>query len=338
MSFRTIKQSFFYSFARVGIINLLQNIGHEPWSLYILTYHRVGEPGDEVEGLDLFSATPEMFEKQMQLIAREYYPVNVADVLDAVEKQSPLPRDSVLVTIDDGYRDFQEYIFPIARKYDIYPVLFVPTMFVGQGEFWWDRLVRALHYSKYDLINSPVGSLGLRTSQERRSAFTKLGNFVRQNEFETARDQIEQLCVEIAPNLSDQRDVTLNWDELRSLDRQGATIASHTHSHPIISHVSLDQARFELITSQEIIRREIGHALPIFAFPDGRPFAINDDVVDLLRSEGFKLAFTRTEGRANLRRDDPLLLPRLGVARVFSLPQFHFHLTPPYQSWINNTK
>ncbi len=334
MVYRALKQHTFARAEQWGFIQRLQRLGDRPGSLYILTYHRVGYPDDlPHQGLDLFGATPEQFDQQMALIARFYNPVSAEDVLAVTQQRKTLPRDAVLITVDDGYRDFKEYIFPIAKQYGIRPILFVPTKFVGGVAFWWDRLAVALQLSQRPEIQTPIGVLPLKTAVQRAAALSALSHYVRTTTFDEACWQIEQLCDDIAPRVPALEHSTLDWDELRALDRAGVTIASHTHSHPIISHVPLEQARAELRHSQEIIHREIGHALPIFAFPDGRPIAVSEDVVQILREEGFELAFTRTERRANIYHDDLLQLPRLGVVRVFSLPQFHFHLTPLYQTW-----
>ncbi|MFH1634623.1 MAG: polysaccharide deacetylase family protein [Chloroflexota bacterium] len=304
-------------------------------SLYVLAYHRVIEPDSQMPGLDMVSATPAQFDAQMQLLAREYHPVTAEDVLNAFDRGTPLPRYAVLVTVDDGYRDFQDTIFPIASRYGIRPVLFVPTQFMGQGYFWWDRLPLALSSARVNEIDTPVGRFSLRTATGQTQALARLSDYVRVQPFEQARQWVEDLCNEIAPDLPDSGHATLDWGELRALARAGVDIASHTHSHPILSHVSLEQARREIRLSQDLIAREIGRVLPIFAFPDGRHHAMNQALLPVLQSEGFRLAFTRIEGRARLDRDEPLQLPRLGVSLPMSLAQFHLHLTPLYDIWKN---
>ncbi len=328
------KQQAFNCIERLGVVRALQKPGgHSSQSLYVLAYHRVIEPDDPIPGMDLVNATPAQFEAQMQLLAREYHPVTAEDVLNAFDRGTPLPRDAVLVTVDDGYRDFQDTIFPIASRYGIHPVLFVPTQFVGQGSFWWDRLPRALTRARVLEIHTPVGRFSLHTATGQTQALARLSDYVRTQPYEQARQWVEDLCSEIAPDLPDSGRATLDWGELRALARAGVDIASHTHSHPILSHVSLEQARREIRLSQDLIAREIGRVLPIFAFPDGRPYAMSQALLPVLRSEGFRLAFTRVEGRARLDRDEPLQLPRLRVSRRMSLAQFHLHLTPFYAMW-----
>jgi len=324
----------------IGLLNLLQRVGRGgDHPLYVLAYHRVSEYGAApLLDPDLISATPGQFAAQMQFIARAYHPVSAEDVLDAVERGTPLPRDAVLVTVDDGYRDFQQVIHPIARRYGIRPVLFVPTAFVGQGAFWWDQLYRALQFTKSAQIDSPLGCLPLRTTDERNHAMDLLRAYVKESPFDQARDAVESLCASAGAHVAAPGQATLDWDELRALARDGVTIAAHTHTHPILSHIPLEQARREIRESQQRIAREIGQALPIFAFPDGSPGAFNADLTQVLREEGFKLAVTMVEGRALLKRDDPLCLPRLYTTPNLDRARFHLHLTPMYDRRIRGKR
>ena len=105
------------------------------------------------------------------------------------------------------------------------------------------------------------------------------------------------------------------------------TIAAHTHTHRF-SATSLSIKRAAKIReSQQLITREIGPALPIFAYPDGSPGTFNPDLMQVLREEGFKLTVTMVEGRALLKRDNPLPAATQPVAQS-GPARFHLHLTP----------
>lgn len=319
---------------RSRLLDVIQRLGRGVGRrLYVLAYHRVDEL-DRKPRLDpsLISATPAQFEVQMRFIAQRYHPISAEEVLETIERGALLPRDAVLVTVDDGYRDFQEVIFPIVRRYGIRPVLFVPTAYVGQGAFWWDQLFDALQQTRAQERSTPVGRLSLRTPAEKQAAMGHLRAYIKRphSSFEQARRELQALCTAAAPDLLPPERVTLNWDELRALARAGATIASHSHTHAILSRIPLDHVRDEIRTSQRLIAQEIGQALPIFAFPDGNPPAFTPEVMSLLREEGFKLALTMVEGCAHLERDDPLCLPRIAISRKMTCAQVHWRLTPVY--------
>ncbi len=320
---------------QIGSLKLLQHVGnHIGHRIYVLAYHRVDEPENRPWlNPDLISATPAQFEEQMKLLATHYHPVSAEDVLQALADDRPLPEDAVMVTVDDGYRDFKDYVFPIASKYGIKPVLFVPTAYAGDGKFWWDKLYYATQHISEPFITTPIGRLSLATRAERGLSLQQLTRYVKQSPSELAMAVVDGLYNLSSPNGHHREPDTLTWDELRDLAAQGVTIAAHTHTHPILSKVSLETARAEMRQSQKIIQREIGNALPLFAFPDGKPAAFTSELIEALWQDGFQMVFTMIEGCARLNRDNLLCLPRLGIYSGLSLAQFHFHLTPPY-TWL----
>jgi hypothetical protein len=102
----------------------------------------------------------------------------------------------------------------------------------------------------------------------------------------------------------------LGWDELRRLAKEGATLGAHTQTHPILTRVSLEKARAEIVGSQADLKREIGATLPIFSYPDG---GHNDAIVEILIEEGFVLGFNGPTGVNDLRTCDPFRLRRINI-------------------------
>jgi len=248
--------------------------------IFVLAYHRVAENDHPLSNrlYDLVCASPRKFDEQMRLLATCFHPVSAEDVLNALNGGKPLPTHAVLVTIDDGYRDFKEMIFPITQKYGIRPVLFVPTAYVDGGIFWWDRLFNAITNTNLLEVDTLIGRFSLQDKAARLVAFDILANHVRMQPFEQARSDVEQLCDRITPDTSRNVSYTLNWDELRALSAEGVTIASHTHNHPILTHIPIEKARDEIRVSLNLIKQQIGQPLPIFAYPDGRGHAVSKDL------------------------------------------------------------
>lgn len=297
--------------------------------LFVLTYHRVAETGTLLEHrmYDLITALPAQFDRQMKLISTCFQPVTAQDVVNALNGGRRLPAQAVLVTVDDGYRDFKETIFPIAKKYGIRPVLFLPTAFVGNGIFWWDRLHHAITSTTAKEIETPLGRFLLKDTSERQKVFDIFADHVRMMPFDQARSDIEDLCAEITPKQNPNLPYVLDWDELRGLSAEGVTIATHTHTHPILTHIPLNQARDEIRVSLQLIHQQIGPPLPIFAYPDGRDHAVSAELAAMLKQEGIQLAFTMSDRLSRLRQDDPQLFPRIVPDRSLSLGQFHLRLT-----------
>jgi len=321
-----------------GLLNLAQHLNVFPLlkrrrevpgqAVYILTYHRVDLPDDK-PWLDPahISATPTMFEAHMRLISNKYHPVTMKDVLTAARNERPLPENAVLVTVDDGYLDFEEIIYPIARQYGVQPTLFVPTAYVGRAcFFWWDKLYQAVFYARESTLKTPIGLLAIETPEEKREAVSGLARYIRSQPAGIAQELVETLYAHSQPPFTPHV-CTLSWETLRSLSQSGVTIAAHTHTHSVLTRVTTTQASKEIRISQKMIARHIGHTLPVFAYPDGKQDAFNMAVQDALHMEGFQLAFTMMDEGADLTRHNPLLLPRIGIWSRMTLAQLHWRLT-----------
>jgi len=313
-----------------GILRGLHALDFSRNALYVLAYHRVdweaAQPRLDPQNL---SATPEQFERQMRLLADEYQPVAAEDVLNAALGNKKLPLRAVLITVDDGYRDFKNHIYPIASRYGIHPVLFVPTAYVGSGVFWWDQLYDALNRTTLAQAETHVGTLSLKNLPDRHHAFAQLVQYMKKAPFDSALIMLNDLCCELVPDPFSGERVTLDWDELRELARDGVTIAPHTHTHPALGNISAEQARYEVAESQRLVTNEIGSFSPLFAYSYGLPEAIGD-TGKIVRELGCQLAFTMKPGRARLDEDDRTYLPRIEVNPTITLAKFHARLSSLY--------
>ena len=314
-----------------GLINLLQAFkrGTVP-CLYVLAYHRVDEPG-RLPWLDptQISTTPEKFRAQMKLVAERYHPISAPALLEAVHGGQPLPPDAVLITVDDGYRDFQDTIFPICQHYGIQPLLFQPTAYVGTGTFGWDKVHQILHFSGQERLETPLGLIHLVSEETKGRTQRQLIQALKAMPYDQATQWIDTTHAALVHLPAEQQRHTLTWDELRRLSRAGVTIASHTHTHPILTRMPLEAARWQIRQSQDLLKRELGSAPPIFAFPEGRPLAYSPALIEMIAAEGFEIQFLSVEGRATLQRSrHGFTLPRLAVWPHQTLAQFHLRLTP----------
>lgn len=127
----------------------LKNAESEEHRCVILTYHRF-EPFPR----NAYEVSPAVFDQQMAYIAENGYTVISLDqLLEAIYLQDPdlLPENSVVITVDDGFRCFLTRAVPILQKYGFTATLFVYTAYVNAGgrSLTWDelRLVESMGFS-----------------------------------------------------------------------------------------------------------------------------------------------------------------------------------------------
>lgn len=114
----------------------------------VLVYHNIGkEPrGRLVLGVDAFT------EQMRYLKANGFRVVSVAEFVEWLHLRRQLPRKTVVLTFDDGYRSFREHAYPVLKELRFPATLFVYTDYVGAGRnaLNWDDL-KALAAEGFDV-------------------------------------------------------------------------------------------------------------------------------------------------------------------------------------------
>ena len=95
----------------------------------VLCYHRFGSRASKL------TVTPAAFTAQMDYLRANGYHVLALKELGAfIAGREPLPKKSVAITIDDGYRATYDIAYPILRKFGFPATVFLYTDFVGAGD------------------------------------------------------------------------------------------------------------------------------------------------------------------------------------------------------------
>jgi len=95
----------------------------------ILRYHRFGGRPNTL------TVTPASFEAQMRYLRENGYTVvSMPKLVDFLDGKVALPKKSVVITIDDGYRSTYEIAWPILKRYGYPATVYLYTDFVGAGD------------------------------------------------------------------------------------------------------------------------------------------------------------------------------------------------------------
>jgi peptidoglycan/xylan/chitin deacetylase (PgdA/CDA1 family) len=133
-----------------------------PRDIIILLYHRVGVGDREI---DLHVRD---FDRQVEFLAA-HEPVK--RLTDAVRGDGT---GGVVVTVDDGYRDFHEHVLPILDRYQVPALLYLATGLVANGAgpvdpdaLTWTQLAEAVSTGLVDVGAHTHGHVDLSRAPER---------------------------------------------------------------------------------------------------------------------------------------------------------------------------
>ena len=205
----------------------------------------------------------------------------------------PGRRPGLLLTFDDGFRDFAEHALPLLEEHQVSALLFVVNDFASGEREPYERLIAKLSPTDW---------------QERRLAIKSL-----------APTQQWQIVADLATaNGVNSKDLfahdLLNWSEIAELDQHPlVTVGAHGKSHAYLPGLSMAAARQEMTESFNTLERILKRKPEHYSYAYG---AHNWRLRRLVKKIGFPFAFT-TEAKPLANRDlrKCLALPRQDLAQ-----------------------
>lgn len=103
-----------------------------PVHLPILLYHYIENVTDERDTIrKSLNVNPLIFDSQIRLLLEKGFTIiTLKELINYYNGQSSLPDKPIILSFDDGYRDFYTDVFPILQKYHVPAVLYVTSGFV----------------------------------------------------------------------------------------------------------------------------------------------------------------------------------------------------------------
>jgi len=221
----------------------------------------------------------------------------------------------VLLTFDDGYRDFAEHAWPILRRAGLPAVLFVPTAFPdrpGPG-FWWDRLHSALRRTDQKFVDPPgLARIPLADVPDLRRAHRVLRTYAKSLPHDQAMFWLDSVIEKLSEVPSLHR--VLGWDALRRLTRQGLSVCSHGHLHALCTRLAGGALAEDLATSKRLIESELSDPNQVAAL--AYPASATDAAVQrAVGNAGYAIAFGGGRGVDSIPLGDPTNVLRMPVHR-----------------------
>jgi peptidoglycan/xylan/chitin deacetylase (PgdA/CDA1 family) len=284
--------------------------------LRILMYHRFADSA----GLD----------RQCRYLRAQYSILSLDQIAHWLDADQQFPPNALAITADDGYRDFYESAFPVFSAHKIPVTLFLITGFLDRRLWVWTDIIPYLvwhtprTHAEVPLTNTANTPMRLDSTIERirwgRQLTERAKRMTNSERLELLAKLPDIFCVQL-PTIPPDPFAPLTWNQVREMADKGIGFGAHTESHPILSKVSLEEARGEVMFSRQRIESELQKSVVHFCYPNGRAEDFTGQVIDVVKACGFKTAVT-TEPGVNGREHDPFTLRRIGVEP--GLPELYF--------------
>ncbi len=285
-----------------GLVNLARCLGGRRGA--ILRYHSVTE--DEAATLAYLDhglmVTRTAFRMQLRYLRRFYTVMSLDELVERLHRGSALPRRSVAITFDDGYRDNYTQAFPALRAEGLPATFYVATGCIDGGPPLWTAQLRFMVRRTKErrvVLPEPLGApAAIEHAADRQALFTRLVIALKNVPSARRRALVQELAELL--RVTDFRPlaaIMMTWDELREMSADGMTIGAHTVSHPNLPNTPPEEALEEIAGSRDMIAGKLGTSVAHFSYPNGRGAAhLTDTVRGIVRQAGFLSAVTSVPG------------------------------------------
>ena len=293
--------------------------------VHILAFHRVV---DDIERLPegvirSLCITTKSFERLCQAVARRFEVLSLDAAAAVVSGLRTLPRDGVVVTFDDGYRDVYLRAWPILERYGIQATVFVPSGYIDTEQLLeHDRLHALLVHARRRRLD--LAALGGNLSRPLLSEANALLESDLPAAPAVALDRLiaglpTELLMALGDDLEerlgspylDEGAYVMSAGELSAIARAGLELGAHTVHHVTLVHEPPERVRRELEEPRHRLEALTGRSCRAFAYCNG---LWHPALVQAVRAAGYRVAVT-TYDELNLLGHNPLLLGPQDVVR-----------------------
>jgi peptidoglycan/xylan/chitin deacetylase (PgdA/CDA1 family) len=259
--------------------------------LLVLCYHNIVSeinPGDICGNQSFLNLPIDIFKKQIKWIHQNFKVIKLDDIISG----QPISGNSALITFDDGFKSVLTNAFPVLNLYKIPATLFLTGGHIQENRIPWTT---QLHY----LLNNYLLELSLckYKSYCKHKKLLRLFNKIklrfrqlRPSEIFSSLSFLEKsIGISVPSNVISEQFLSSN--DIKKLESFGWTIGNHTYNHPNLVHLTSNEIREEITTTQEALSRFKSYR-KVLALPFGDQSSYSSRIVDIARQVGISHVFT----------------------------------------------
>lgn len=323
---RLIRTGLCYVLYLLGIIKALDSMKEllpSKRAIKILCYHSVGDEYGVPLGL---SVTEKNFENQIKFLTESYNIISLDEAVKIIRDKKEIPPRAIVITFDDGMRDNYTHVFNIVKRYNVPVTIFVTVNPIqGHEVLWTDYIIIGFNLFKDRKITLKTLGLEIPLNKyiQRQQAIVMLLDTAKklsdEDRLELINDLQKQLGLDLKSEVFQNR--MLSTEMIKEMCDNGISFGSHTMTHPILTKISLQKLKYELVESKKALEVITGKPIKFFAYPNGTPEDFDEQVVQLLKKSGYEGAVSTICG-SNDTSCDLFSLKRLAIDEYSSLDCF----------------
>ncbi len=237
----------------------------------LLPYHHLVSDEHAKHICHLYSyKNKKQFTNDLDYLLKHFSPIDPMELIAAVKNKSSIPKNTFLLTFDDGFREVYDVAAPILLQKGVPALFFLNTSFLDNKELFYRNKLSLIidelnkHPQKGAVIKQlqQILRLPIDDSLQIRSAILQI-NY---NNKEIADELGECLGISFNEYLSDVRPY-LSTAQVNDMIARGFYFGSHSLDHPNYKLLALNDQLNQTRQSCNIIRQSFNLSYSAFSFP-----------------------------------------------------------------------
>jgi peptidoglycan/xylan/chitin deacetylase (PgdA/CDA1 family) len=209
------------------------------------------------------------FKNDLEFFLKYFIPISLFDLIDKVKNNVAIPKNSFLLTFDDGFREMYDVVFPILKEKGIPATFFLSSALIDNKQMFY-RLKASLLIEHITCMNS----INCRNSIKK----IIIDNGIAFNDIKTSiltikynkKHLLDEIAIVLGYDFKKYLKINkpfLSAVQIEELIENGFTIGAHSVDHPLYSLLSLNEQLRQTRESIRQIKERFKINYSVFAFP-----------------------------------------------------------------------
>ncbi len=309
-----IKSTFYHCILNTRLHHIARALTSK--SIRVIMYHGIVSDDEPIQCW--WQLKKSKFIRQIRYLKKHFNIISLNQACNLLYRKHSIPPKSIVITFDDGYRNYLTHALPILKNNNIPSTIYIPTGPVVKKEIIWaDQLYLSLYeYDKniIDLSEIGLGYWPIDSKGKKQIAIDSIINLLKDLPANERRNKMIKIYDTIDTSLNGEEIarspfVLLEPEEIKLLSKEDLiTIGSHSVSHEPLTSLSFEAAVEEIHESKKYLEKITGMQIEHFCYPAG---FYNDQITWAIKKARYRSALLA--GGFQDKMKDMYHIPRIGI-------------------------